>query len=83
MTDKQMKYFRRKGAMSVIDAVRIAYERLPRKFYGSILVEKVIHLTGRYGMYQETALRKMRLLRQRGELDFECLSAIDSYYKKL
>ena len=56
MTPKQAKYFKKKGAMSVIDAVRIAYERMPRKFYGSILVEKVIHLTGRYGMYQGTAL---------------------------
>ena len=85
MTPKQTRYFRKRGVMSVIDAVRIAYEEMPRKFYGSHLAVKVRRLTGRPGMSADSATRKMRLLREPkfSEINFECLSAIDSYYKKL
>lgn len=69
--------------MTVIDAVRIAYNELPKKFYGSHLAVKARRLTGRPSMFEDSAIRKMRLLRERGEINFECLSIIDSYYRKL
>jgi len=85
MTTKSDKYFKKKGIMSVIDAVRIAYEEVPNTFYGYQIADKVKRLTGRPAMYDDSALRKMRLLRQPkyGEIDFECISIIDSYYEKL
>ena len=83
MTPKQAKYFRTKGNMSVIDAIRVAYEEVPQKFYGTWIIAKVKRLTGRPTMHDDSAKRKMNLLRAKQEINYICLSVIDSYYQKL
>jgi hypothetical protein len=81
----QSHYFDAKGIMPVIQAVRIVYQQIPddSEFYGSEIHAEVKKLTGRPGLFAESVIRKLRLMRENGEANFVCLDQIDSKYKKI
>lgn len=65
--------------MTATNAVRIVFPQLPHEFYGLDLIRRVRTLTDRPFMYDETPLRKMRLLFH-GE--YELIDKLHSKYRK-
>lgn len=83
MTAKQEHYFKVKGRISIIDATRKAYDEMPGTFYGSQIHSRVCRLTLRPGVFPDSVIRKMRLLRMRHEIDFKCVDQVESKYQKI
>ena len=65
-----------------LDMVRTALMHFRRQggFTGRELEDQVAELIG-YRLTGETPLREARILRQRGEVDFRCISRKDSRYQ--
>ena len=72
-----------KGTMAVINGCRGAWSCVPDRFYGSTFADHVRRIIQRPGIYTDSALRKMRVLKAKGEINFRCLSKIDSLYEKI
>ena len=71
-----------KGKTSVESATLIAFKKMPDKFGGEKIANRVARLTGRKKAYPATTLRKMRLWRERGVINFECTNKLRSLYRK-
>ena len=73
-----------KSQPTVHEATRQAFQSLPEQFRGNDLHRLVKMITRRSRIHTDSSLRKMRLLRQRGEINFEIVGKKeDSLYKKL
>jgi len=71
-----------KGKTSVESATLIAFKKMPDKFSGLRLAKRVQRMTGRKELYPATVLRKLRLLREQGKINFECTNKLRSLYRK-
>ena len=61
---------KQKSTPTVHEATRQAFQALPEQFRGNDLHRLVKMITRRSRIHTDSSLRKMRLLRQRGEIDF-------------
>jgi len=65
-------------------AVQIAFETLPETFRGNDLHRQVKIITGRKFIHTDSSLRKMRVLKTQGKLNYELVGSKDeSLYRKL
>jgi hypothetical protein len=65
--------------------IKEVFDTLPPKFYGHALFEKVVRYIAAVhnkNIYSDTVLRYFREMRERGEIDCECLNRQDSFYQK-
>lgn len=78
-----MKPFEKKSDIGLLAATRGAYSAMPKVFYGSMLARRARKIMQRPECFADSVLRKLRLLREMGEVDFECMDRVNSLYRKL
>ena len=75
---------RTKSNPNIKKAVQIAFETLPDTFRGNDLHRQVKIITGRKYIHTDSSLRKMRVLKTQGKLNYELAGPKDeSLYRKL
>lgn len=72
-----------KGLITAEEAAELAFNDMPDEFYGSELADRANFYMQRPLAYPATTIRKLRLLKQGGVLNFECINKRDSKYRKL
>jgi hypothetical protein len=73
-----------KSNPNIKKAVQIAFETLPDTFRGNDLHRQVKLLTGRKFIHTDSSLRKMRVLKEQGKINYELAGAkYESLYRKL
>ena len=71
------------GRATVQRITEIIYRDMPKEFKGIDLFRRVASALERNDIYADTVFRSMRDLKQRGVINFECLSNSKSLYRKL
>jgi hypothetical protein len=71
-----------KGRATVRPITEIMYRDMPDKFYGVDLFRRVASALEHDDIYADTVFRRMRELKERGVINFECLNDSKSIYKK-
>jgi hypothetical protein len=72
-----------KGKQSVYSAVKEVYPVLPVRFSALFLHHMVAKRIGRPEVFIDTCLRKLRLLKEEGSINFENCDKLRSLYMKL
>ena len=70
------------GRATVRPITEIMYREMPDKFHGMDLFRRVASALERDDIYADTVFRRMRELKERGVINFECLNDSKSIYKK-
>lgn len=71
------------GRATVRPITEIIYRDMPREFNGIDLFRRVASALERDDIYADTVFRRMRELKERGVINFECVSDSKSLYRKL
>jgi Fe2+ or Zn2+ uptake regulation protein len=79
----QQRYFKQKGRVTVIQAVKSAFLRMPEYFSGYDIHRQAARELMRPSVYPDTVFRIMRMLRERGQINFKCVDQVNSKYQKL
>ena len=74
---------KRKSALSVIEAVQIAYDDSPNIFHSIIFIMKVRRLLNRPACMDGSILRRLRTLRADGKLNYRVKNSELSIYEKI
>ena len=73
-----------KSNPTIKQAVLQEFKMLPDKFRGHDLIKEVRIVTGRKYVYGDSVLRKLRVLKAEGKINYELADAkCESLYKKL
>jgi len=73
-----------KSNPNIKKAVQIAFETLPETFRGNDLHRQVKIITGRKFIHTDSSLRKLRILKSQGKLNYELAGPKDeSLYHKI
>ncbi len=67
----------------IIKAILLYFEKPEHEYYGHHLTSFAINRTGLRYTYESTISRYARQLRQRGLINYICLSKRDSLYKSI
>jgi hypothetical protein len=70
------------GRATVRPITEIMYREMPDEFNGVDLFRRVASALERDDIYADTVFRRMRELKERGVINFECLNDSKSIYKK-
>ena len=70
------------GRATVRPITEIIYREMPNEFNGVDLFRRVASALERDDIYADTVFRRMRELKERGVINFECLNDSKSIYKK-
>ena len=80
---KNKNAFKKKSDIGTLAATEAAFNLMPDTFSGLGLINKARRIMQRPSCYNDTIMRKLRLLRDMGRLDYECIDRGMSMYKKL
>jgi len=72
-----------KGIMSVKQAVLISFNTMAEYFYGYKFSERVKSHTGRPLLQDQTIMRHLRLMKQKGLINYKLADEKKGYYQKL
>ena len=72
----------RKSTPTIQQAAKMAFDKMPDKFFMLFLYMEVKRITGRPNVFDDTIGRKMRLLRQRGLINYKLVNRETSFYSK-
>jgi hypothetical protein len=70
------------GRATVRPITEIMYREMPSEFNGIDLFRRVASALERDDIYADTVFRRMRELKERGVINFECVNDSKSLYKK-
>jgi hypothetical protein len=75
--------YARKSELTVVEAVKIAYDNSPNIFHSVIFIMDVRRLLNRPSCMDGTILRRLRELRADGTINYRILNAKLSIYEKI